>query len=108
MLSGIQETLHYQKAINLPGTIYQVKTISLNDLLDKYNCPEHIDYMSMDIEGSEYNVLSTYDFSRTFGILSIEHRNDKELIYELMNKHGYEPRLDYWCTDLETIFVRKP
>jgi FkbM family methyltransferase len=107
MLSGVTETLHYEKAKNLACNIIKIGTISLSDFLDKYNCPEHIDYMSMDIEGSEYNVLSTYDFSRTFGILSIEHRNDKYLIYDIMRRNGYVPRLDYWCTELETIFTRE-
>ncbi|WP_417886513.1 FkbM family methyltransferase [Zunongwangia sp.] len=32
--------------------IYRVHTISLNDLLNKYNAPRIIDYLSIDTEGS--------------------------------------------------------
>ena len=42
---------------------YKVKTISLEDLLVKYNAPNIIDYLSIDTEGSEYEILSKLDLS---------------------------------------------
>ena len=42
------------------GTNYQVGTISLLDLLDKYNAPRQIDYLSIDTEGSEFEILSSF------------------------------------------------
>ena len=36
---------------------YSVETISLIDLLRKCDVPKHIDYLSLDTEGSEYDIL---------------------------------------------------
>lgn len=71
---------------------YNVFTISLNDLLELYNAPYEIDYISMDLEGSELNVLRSFDFSENFiKIWTIEHSNDiqEQEIFNIMDKHGY-------------------
>jgi FkbM family methyltransferase len=39
-----------------------MKGISINDLLKDYNAPREIDYISMDIEGTEAHVLNTFNF----------------------------------------------
>jgi len=41
-----------------------VKTISLEDLLGKYDAPSVIDYLSIDIEGSEFEILSSFNFEK--------------------------------------------
>jgi FkbM family methyltransferase len=71
---------------------YDVKTISLKDLLDKYDAPSIIDYLSIDTEGSEYPILSNYDFSRMFRVISVEHNwnSNRENIYNLLTSMGYE------------------
>ena len=40
------------------------KTISLNSMLEKHNAPRNIDYISLDTEGSEKEILSTFDFEK--------------------------------------------
>ena len=75
------------------GKIYNVKTISLNDLLSKYNAPKHIDYLSIDTEGSEYEILSNFDFSKhTFQVITCEHNYTtmREKIYTLLIQQGYQ------------------
>lgn len=55
------------------GQRIAIATISLNDLLDKYNAPQEIDYISIDTEGSEFDILSAFDFGkRRFRLLSVE------------------------------------
>lgn len=74
------------------GKIYSVNTISLNDLLKKYNAPKIIDYLSIDTEGSEFEILSNFNFSKyTFRVISCEHNytSDREKIYKLLSKNGY-------------------
>lgn len=76
----------------LSGKSYLVDSISLNDLLAEYDAPGHIDYMSIDTEGSEYEILSRCDFERwTFGVVTVEHnfRPDRESIYDLLTSYGY-------------------
>jgi FkbM family methyltransferase len=73
------------------GTIYKVKTISLKDMLDKYKAPSEIGYLSIDTEGSEYDILNAYDFSRMFKLITVEHNytEQREKIYELLIQKGY-------------------
>jgi len=74
------------------GKTYLVETVSLMDLLIENNAPEQIDYLSIDTEGSEYDILKNFDFQRFhFKIITCEHNNtaNKELIYELLTSNGY-------------------
>lgn len=73
------------------GYSYKVSTISLNDLLNKYEAPEVIDYISIDTEGSEFDILNAYDFSRTFKVITVEHNytDNREKIYDLLTSKGY-------------------
>jgi FkbM family methyltransferase len=42
----------------------KVKTHKTSDILEKYNCPEKIDVMSIDVEGFESRVLQGLDFKK--------------------------------------------
>jgi FkbM family methyltransferase len=71
---------------------YEVKTISLNDLLDKFSAPAQIDYLSIDTEGSEFEILSHFDFSRhRFSVITCEHNFTpmRDRIFDLLTRHGY-------------------
>ena len=81
---------HNKKRRN--GHRYEVETISLNDLLEKYQAPSLIDYLSIDTEGSEYDILKEHDFSRhKFRIITCEHNYTpmRDKIYELLMAKGY-------------------
>jgi len=74
------------------GKTYDVKTISLEDLLDKYNSPKIIDYLSIDTEGSEFEILSNFNFDKyQFRVITCEHNFQpaKERIYSLLTARGY-------------------
>lgn len=84
---------------------YDVETVSLNDLLEQHQAPAHVDYLSIDTEGSEFDILQAVDFDRwSFGVLTVEHNYEaqREDIHALLTEKGYtrvlEPisRFDDW------------
>lgn len=87
------------------ASTYDVQTISLLDLLDKYDAPKAIDFLSVDTEGSEYEILSAFDFSAyKFNFVTIEHNYTKtrSKLRQLMEANGYQrvfetlSRFDDW------------
>lgn len=71
---------------------YEVNTISLNDLLEKHGAPSRPDYLSIDTEGSEYQILKELDFSRfKFTFITCEHNysHERQSIYDLLSAHDY-------------------
>lgn len=74
------------------GNRYFVETISLEDLLDQNGAPEFIDYLSIDTEGSELQILSNFNFGKyTFGFISCEHNytESRKQVADLFAAHGY-------------------
>ena len=72
---------------------YKVKTISINDLLTRFDAPNHINYLSIDTEGSEYKILSSLDWNRySFDIITCEHNysSQREDILKLLTNNGYK------------------
>ena len=70
----------------------QVPTVSLADLLSEHSAPSVIDYVSIDTEGSELEILRAFPFER-FHIraLSVEHNftSQREEIRTLLEANGY-------------------
>lgn len=70
----------------------QVKTVTLDDMLEEHGAPEYIDYLSIDTEGSEFDILNAVDFSKhTFGFITVEHNftDYRKDIYDLLTKNGF-------------------
>ena len=72
---------------------YLVTTISLNDLLDKFEAPIHIEFMSIDTEGSELEIIGGLNFSKySFSVICIEHNElieKREAIRSIFEKNDY-------------------
>jgi FkbM family methyltransferase len=71
---------------------HQVQTISLFDLLTKHKAPTTIDYLSVDTEGSEFDILNSFDFSTfQFKVITVEHNytDNRSKIHDLLTKNGY-------------------
>ncbi len=82
----------FHKEKRKKGNTYEVQTISLSELLEKHQAPADIDYLSIDTEGSEFEILNNFDFSKhSFKIITCEHNFTpmRENIFELMVKNGY-------------------
>jgi len=88
---------------------YKVKTISLNDLLSKYRAPNHINYLSIDTEGTEFKILSALDWdSYSFDVITCEHNYSpqREDIFKLLTTKGYK-RIYEFLSQYEDWYVQK-
>ena len=107
-LSGLQQDLQrgLNEAARKDQRTFEVSTISLTDLLDHYSAPKDIDYMSIDTEGSELEILKAFDFSRhRVSLITVEHNYvdaQRTAIKALLERAGFvrvcEPisRWDDW------------
>jgi FkbM family methyltransferase len=80
------------RLIRKKAASYEVETVTLNDLLSVHNAPSYIDFLSVDTEGSEYEILNAFDFSRySFGVICVEHNftNNRAKIRDLLTANGY-------------------
>jgi FkbM family methyltransferase len=103
LCSGILEAL--DESVKIDNIIYKrgpndnvhsiidVTTITLNDLLISSNAPHFIEYLSLDTEGSELEVLKSVDLNTyTFGIIDVEHNYvepRRTQIRNLLESHNY-------------------
>ncbi len=89
--SGILEHIgDYSKT--LPNKIIDVETVSLNDLLEQYNAPNKIDYISIDTEGAEFEIINNFDFNKyDVEIFTIEHNHAsfRKDVIKLLNDKKY-------------------
>ena len=72
--------------------VVAIETISLNDLLVEGHAPRDIDFLSIDTEGSEYEILSCFDFDKwNIHAIAVEHNGTKvrDMIFQLLTGHGY-------------------
>ncbi len=74
--------------------VIEVDTLNPTELLRRFNAPELIDFLSLDVEGAEYEVLSALDL-RTYAIalMTIEHNHDlprQHKIRAYLAQFGYE------------------
>jgi len=95
LLSGLKDHFDFESFKHVPTErIYTVETETLTDILDRLEAPKYIQYMSIDTEGAEVEILKGIDFSKyTFGLLNVEHnyntqqRNQQR---EILEANGYK------------------
>ena len=63
-------------------------TAPISEVLQKFNVPHVIDYLSLDVEGSEYEIMKDFPFKDyTFKVLTVERPNKK--LKSLLTENGY-------------------
>ncbi len=75
------------------GQTMRVTTVSLEDFLVAHNAPREIDYMSIDTEGSEYEILRHFPFDQwSIRLITVEHNRTpmREKIRQLLEPLGYQ------------------
>jgi len=95
MLSGDVTRLDTERVKREHGlnNIIQVKTLSLTELLDSANAPSFIEFLSLDTEGTELDILKGCDFKKyRFGYITVEHNYKEPVrsqIRHLLETNGY-------------------
>lgn len=73
--------------------IVRMTTTTIGDVLARAGAPKFLHYVSLDVEGSEYEVLSGFPFDDyRVGAFTIEHNGEEEKrrrIRELLTEKGY-------------------
>ena len=97
------------KIRNEQGYSIKVPTISLNDVFIKYFNGERIDYMSVDTEGSEFLILSNFNFDK-YGpkIVTVEHNftSSEKKLDSLFKENKYK-RMFAPHTQFDAWYVRE-
>ena len=107
LYGGILDHLSHEDRHNFPGPIVEVETITLDDLLTKHNCPKKIDYISIDTEGNEMEILNIFPFDKwEVGFWTIEHNDHtrgntsrSDELTALFAQHGFKAyikQFDIW------------
>ena len=100
--------------INTFGHVIECDT--LNSILYNNSYKQKIDYLSLDIEGMEYEALKSLDFNYwDIKLITVEHNlyctNDieKNKIYDLLSSKNFERVVeDVKCLDPNPIWFNKP
>ena len=98
-LSGIYENMTKEHLDRIKGhikkhggdyKIEKIKSLSLNSILEE-NSVTNIDYLSIDTEGSELNILKGIDYNKyNIDIISAENNNDSDMSVRLfLESKGY-------------------
>ena len=73
--------------------LHKVETITLNDLIEQKASNNNINYISIDTEGSEYEILKNFNFKKyNVDIFTIEHNfidSKRNVIFNLMMENDY-------------------
>lgn len=94
----------------------EVPCMALNTALEQCNAPDIIDYLSIDVEGHEYDILKCFDFNRwKIGAMTVEHNlycwgdTNKNKLYELLSSNGFTRVVeDAPCLDTNPLYYQKP
>lgn len=92
-------------------TTVELKTSVLSDIMLKHRVPLVIDYMNLDIEGSEYEVLKTFPFDKyVVKHVTVEHNFEEPKrtnVKTLLENKGFfrekEVKWDDWYTHISQL-----
>jgi FkbM family methyltransferase len=78
--------------------IIEVECDLLQNILDEIKAPSIIDYMSLDIPGSEYDVVESFDYDKyKVRLLTVKHNPpNKNMVIDFLIKKGFTREPDLW------------
>ena len=101
-LGGIEDTLGTWEDVARKAQSVEFTTVTLGDILERAKAPSFIHFVSLDIEGAEFEALKGFPFDKyQIGALDVEHNYEepkRSNIEALMKSHGYK-RVRTWYQD---------
>lgn len=93
-LSTLEELKHldFHAPARDSGAQYEVETISLSNFLKEARAPKEIDYLSIDVEGAELDILKSFNFDEyNIKLITIEHNfaDQRQEICDILERFGY-------------------
>ena len=99
MLSGLTDTFddaHQKRVVDEIKTrggsqeIVRVKCFKFNNICAQYGI-KHIDFLSVDTEGSEESIIKSIDFNKIdIDVIAVENNNNDKKIMQHLNQKGYK------------------
>jgi len=84
-----------------------ITTDTLDNILQKFNAPTDIDYISIDAEGSELDIISAFSFNYDVKCFSIEVKSEHiEQLDSIMQSNHYVRVLEPF-SDIDTWYVKQ-
>lgn len=84
--------------------IVQVETITMGELYEQYDLPNYIEFLSIDTEGSELEILASIDFgAHQFGMIMLEHNMNEKAKWRaerFLFMRGYQRIESLQCDDI--------
>lgn len=101
---GIEQHVDQSRPRVRDAGVVELTTTTLGDVLERAGAPAYIHYLSIDTEGSEYEILAGFPFDTyRVGAFTVEHNYEepkRTRIRELLESHGYrlsrEQLVDDW------------
>lgn len=93
------------RKVNFPIVKMKLRSIKLSSLLDKYKAPKIIDFLSLDLEGAEFDVLKKFPFKRySIRCICVEGSTCDDILIS----NGYEKVINPYNTKplSESYFVK--
>jgi len=85
-LSGIKSYLLSNLNVINRSKIVKMETIALTRLLEQNGAPGFIEYLSLDTEGSEFEILKCFNFNKfQFGYINVEHNFHEKKRQDIRN-----------------------
>lgn len=86
--------INSQRRQEATRSLIRVDTLNPNELLERFDAPTLIDFLSLDVEGAEFDILNALDLRRyRIALMTIEHNHNHEhqkRIRDYLAGFGYE------------------
>ena len=107
-MSGIEDayndrTLRRIERSGKHSDFIDVESVTLKDLLRRFGI-DHVDFLSIDTEGSEYEILEAFDFSVPIRAITVENNMHTVPIRRLLERHGFALKATIEC---DSVYLRR-